>query len=315
MGERGPLRAELEKLIDLLKANRPNVVCLPNLMFIGIAERLKASLGVPAVCTLSGEDVFLDALAEPFRRDAWSLIREAAPAVDAFLAVTNDYADHAAARFRLPRDRIHVVPLGVRVEDFSEATPPGAPFTIGYLARICPPKGLAVLAEAFVRLRRSGRDVRLRVAGYVSRTDRPYLRMVRRRLRRAGMLRDVDFVGEVNREEKARFLRSLHVLSVPAVYREAKGLYVLEALACGVPVVQPRHGSFPELVEGTGGGLLYDPAEPGGPAEGIARLMDDPSLHERLARQGRAGLIAHHTDRLMAERTWKLLESVHARAP
>ena len=59
-----------------------------------------------------------------------------------------------------------------------------------------------------------------------------------------------------------RFLQGLDVLSVPTTYREPKGLYVLEALANGVPVVQPRHGSFPELIEATGGGLLVNPDDP-----------------------------------------------------
>jgi len=117
-----------------------------------------------------------------------------------------------------------------------------------------------------------------------------------------------EYVGEVNREQKLDFLHGLHVLSVPTVYAESKGLYVLEALAVGVPVVQPKHGSFPELIEATGGGLLYDPRRSRGLADALGYLMDDSALRRRLAEQGRAGVHASYTDEVMAEQTWSLYQ-------
>ncbi len=308
-GEQGLYRRELGQLIDGLRAVRPDVVNLPNLMFIGIAGRLKAALGVRVLCTLSGEDVFLDRLPEPFRRRAYDLIRDGAGDVDAFVAPTEYFSSFAARRFSLPADRVHMVGLGISLDGVGEtANPPEEPFTLGYFARICPEKGLENLAEAFVRLRRAGRNCRLRAGGYLGSGDRKYLDRVTAKLRHGGVLDSFEYVGEVDRTGKYAFLRTLHLLCVPTEYHESKGLYVLEALACGVPVVQPRHGSFPELVQETGGGLLYDPADGNALVEAISRLMDDPALRRDLAVKGRAAVRESFTDEIMAEKMWQVYE-------
>ncbi|HUU95690.1 MAG TPA: glycosyltransferase family 4 protein [Phycisphaerae bacterium] len=308
-GEQGAQRKELEKLVAGLRHLEPDLINLPNLMFVGIARRLTASLGVPVLCTLSGEDVFLDALAEPFRTEAFALIRERAQDVHGLVALTDYYAAHAVEHFGLPGDRVHRVRMGVRVDDIGEpADPPDEPFTIGYLARICPQKGLARLCEALALLRRAGRNCRLRVAGYSSAGDWCYYQDVYAVMCEQGVADAFEYVGEVNRQQKLEFLRTLHALSVPTTYPEPKGLYVLEALAGGVPVVQPRHGSFPELVEATGGGLLCEPNSPQALADTLGRLMDDSALRRCLTEQGRAAVHESFTDEVMAEQTWSLYQ-------
>jgi glycosyltransferase involved in cell wall biosynthesis len=308
-GEHGAQQKELTKLIDGLRTIGPDLVTLPNLMFVGVARSLKESLQVPVLCTLSGEDIFLDELPEPHRREAFDLIRGRGRDVDGFVATTEYFANHAASHFGLPREKVHVVRMGVHVEDFAApADPPATPFTIGYLARVCPAKGLAGLCEALVRLRQGGRDCRVRAAGYLGATDRPYLGAIRAYLDQHQLGHAFEYLGEVSRKEKVDFLRSLHAFSVPTVYHEAKGVYIIEALAGGVPVVQPRHGSFPELIEATGGGLLYDPDGPEALATAIARLMDDDVLRRRLADQGRQAVRKSFTDVAMAEQTWAIFE-------
>jgi len=312
-GEHGAQQKELTKLIDGLRLIKPDLITLPNLMFVGVARSLKEALHVPVLCTLSGEDIFLDELPEPHRREAFGLIRERSRDADGFVATTKYFAGHAATHFALPRDRIHIVPLGVHVEDFAEPVePPSSPFTIGYLARICPAKGLAGLCEALVRLRKDGRECRVRAAGYLAAADRPYLNGIRDYLDQHRVGQAFEYLGEVSRTEKIAFLRSLHVFSVPTVYHEAKGVYIIESLAAGAPVVQPRHGSFPELVEATGGGLLYDPTGPEALAAAIARLMDDSALRRRLADQGRQAVRKSFTDVVMADQTWALFEQYAA---
>src|SRR5256885_6654930 len=102
---------------------------------------------------------------------------------------------------------------------------------------------------------------------------------------------------------KVRFLEGLDVLSVPTTYREPKGLYVLEALANGVPVVQPRHGSFPELVEATGGGSLVNPEDPADLARALKHLLDNPVFAEELGRKGKEVVHQRFHDVYMARET------------
>jgi len=263
------------------------------------------------VCTLSGEDIFLDALPEPYHRQSFDLIRQGAGDIDAFVAVTDYFARHSVSHFGLPADRMNVVHMGVRAGSFPDrAEPPAPPFTIGYLGRICPAKGLANLCDALERLRANGRDCRVRAAGYMAAADRSYLETIQRTLVDRGLSDRFEYLGEVTFQQKVDFLRSLHVLSVPTDYHEAKGFSILEALAAGVPVVEPNHGSFPELVHATQGGLLYDPAQPDALASSLARLIDDRDLCRQLGEQGQQAVRQSFSDEVMANQTWELYRRV-----
>ncbi|MCH7812576.1 MAG: glycosyltransferase family 4 protein [Planctomycetes bacterium] len=312
-GRHGPLRKELHRLIRALEDVRPDLITLPNLMFVGLAAAIKDALGVPVVCTLSGEDVFLDQLVEPHHTEARELIKTGASDVNAFVALTRYYADYAARHYSLPTSRVHCVPMGIHADQFPRrADAPEGPFVIGYLARICHEKGLADLVEAFIELRAAGRECRLRAAGYLGAGDRSYLEGIRQRLGEQALEDSFEYLGEVTRQEKFDFLTSLHVFSVPAVQPEPKGFYCLEALACGVPIVQPDHGSFPEIVEATGGGLLYPPATPGALAAALTRTMDEPELCRSLGARGSEAIRKSFTAEVMADTVWALYERLVA---
>ncbi len=290
-GEEGRQARELEILADWLhRSFRPDVVHLSNSMFLGMARRIRQEVAVPVVCSVQGEDLFLESLRPPLKDEVHAALRRRARDADRFIAPCRVYADFMAGYLDVPRDRIDVVPLGLDIEETRGERPdiPG-PFVIGYMARVSPEKGLHVLAEAFRLLaNRVGRDaVRLRVAGYLSPRDRAYLETVRARIRSWGLEDVFEYLGEVDRPAKIRFLLGLHVLSVPTVYRDPKGRFVLEALATGVPVVQPRHGAFPEMVERTGGGVLVDPDSPAALAEALQALMSDPARRAELGRRGK----------------------------
>lgn len=311
-GEEGFQAKELEKLVGWLRDDfKPDVVHLTNSMFAGFARRLKQELGVPVVCSLQGEDLFLNHLREPWRSRVRELLAERARDVDAFQVNSAWYADFMADYLGgIGRERMFVVPLGLTLQGH-DGEPRAAhdPPTVGYLARICPEKGLHVLVEAFRLL--EGK-VRLRVAGWLGERDRRYLEDLESRIAGWGLSFLYERVGEVDREEKIRFLQSLDVLSVPTIYLDPKGLFVLEALANGVPVVQPRHGAFPEMIEATGGGLLVEPDSPEELARGIETLLGDPGLRQELGRRGREAVHARFHDRAEAEGTLRVYERLLA---
>ena len=177
------------------------------------------------------------------------------------------------------------------------------PFTVGYFARIAPEKGLDKLAAAY-RLLRKERGLppsRLEVAGYLGGDQREYLDRVELMLRQAGLHTEYRYHGELDRTQKVAFFKQIDVFSMPTPYREPKGFSVLEAMASGVPVVQPRHGAFPEVLEKTGGGLLVNPEDVDSLAEGIWQLWQDREERARLGRQGAAGVRQHYSIARMAD--------------
>ena len=312
-GENGRQARELDELVAWLKDDyRPDIVHVTNPLLIGVVRKIKSELSVPVLCSVQGEDIFLEQLVEPYRSRVRETLRERAREVDGFVATSRYYADYMTAYLDMPADRMHHVRLGIRLDGHGgdrRGREPGAPFTVGYLARICPEKGLHVLIDAFrslVERDRGAHEVRLRIAGWLGKRDRRYFDGCMERARSQGLDKRIEHVGEVDREGKIDFLRSLDVLSVPTVYREPKGLYVLEALANGVPVVQPDHGAFPELIGETGGGVLVTPDSPEAIAAGLYELMTDEARRAALGRRGREVVHALFGDASMAQATLDL---------
>lgn len=313
-GEEGALHKEFEKLVEWARDEAlPDVVDLPNSLLIAMAAPLKRALSRPVCCTLQGEELFIDSLVPPYREHALRLIREQVPTIDRFIAVSDYAARFMSAYLAIPSDRISVVPLGITLDGYPDASripDPGSRrvFTAGYFARIAPEKGLQVLADAYVRLRRQTPDVPMRflAAGHLPRANQQYLDGARSILQGAGVAHEFEYHGEVDRPGKIAFLRRLDVLSVPATYDEPKGMFLLEAMAAGVPVVQPRRGAFTEIVERTGGGVLVPPDDPEALAGALARVARTPALREELAQRAFDGVRRHYT---VAQSVDRLIEA------
>jgi len=315
-GEEGNQNREITELIAWLREHaKPDVICLSNALLIGMARRLQAELGIPVVCLLQGEEPYLDSLPEPQRTHAWHLLTERAADVTAWIAPSRWNADGLSRRLKLKPERVHVVHNGISLDGFevpipqSQAQSQRAP-VVGFFARMCSDKGLDTLVEAFIHLKNRGNIPRLKlhVGGGCGPGDEPFVKSLRVRLAEAGFIGEVSFSPNLSRGEKLAFLQSLTVFSVPAMYGEAFGLYVIEALATGVPVVQPRHGGFPEIIAATGGGLLCEPNDAKSLADALEQLLLNPDRARALGEAGRTAVSEQFTAEVMARETLKVFD-------
>jgi glycosyltransferase involved in cell wall biosynthesis len=311
-GEKGHQHRELDQLVDFLAADfRPEIVYITNALLMGMAGEIRRRVKCPVLCGLQGEDIFINDLKEPFRSEVQALMRERARDIDGFVSVSANYADRMRAYLDVPTERIHVVNSGIQMAGHGEAALDDCdPPTIGYFARVCPAKGLHQLAEAFKILAASSEfpDCRLRAAGYLGKGDRSYLQAITDDLKKAGLADRFEYAGALDRQGKIAFLQSLSVFSVPTTYHECKGIYILEALANGVPVVQPEHGVFGDLIGATQGGLLVAPDDPAALAEGLRQVLSNTDLRRRLGSQGREVVHREYTAERMAVNAMKVYE-------
>lgn len=317
-GTGGVLAKEFDKLVDWIRSEPlPDVINLPNSLLIAMAAPLREAVQRPVFCTLQGEELFLNGLTGNYRERALALIRAHVPSVDRFIAVS-DYCGSFMAEFLdIPPERIDVVPLGINLDGYEQHEPHHEEFRVGYFARVAPEKGLHVLADAYVSLRRRlGRArVRLEVAGYMASAQTSYLADVRRKLDAAGLAEEFTYHGAVDRAGKLAFLRGLDVLSVPATYDEPKGMFLLEAMASGVPVVQPRRGAFTEVVQKTGGGLLVEPDNVEALADGLYAMWSDRARAHALGQQAFNGVRTHYSIARSAGRLVDVYTAALAAAP
>jgi len=287
-GAAGPQRKEVDRLVDWLKETQsPDVVVLSNALLMGLAPRLREKLNVPIVCVLQGEDTFLDDLPEPYRTEAWALLREASQHCELGIAVSHYHASIMAPNLTCP---VTVVHNGMDLSGFARRDTPPDPPVIGYLARMCHIKGLGDLVDAFIELQHP--SARLEIVGTCMPHDLKYVEEMKAKLAAVGLADRAAFHPNVSRAEKIERLRGMTLLSVPAMYGESFGLYVIEANACAVPVVQPRHGAFPEVIGATGGGVIYEP----GPGALAAALRSALADEDGLAKLGAAGADAVWTE-------------------
>jgi len=330
-GEAGHQARELDELIAWLKTQpTPEVICLSNALLLGLARRLKRELGAPVVCMLQGEDIFLDALPETHRAVCWETLAERAAEVDLLAAPSRYFGNLMSQRLGLGPGRVRVIYHGINLmgyndkcrvasdegEDAGRQAPSTShsPPVLGYFARMCRDKGLDTLVEAYLLLRQQDRlkGLKLRVGGGCGPADEPFVETLRERLRANGLVDDVEFCPNLGRAKKVAFLRSLSVFSVPAAYGEDFGLSVIEALAAGVPVVQPRRGPFPELIEATGGGVLYEPKDAQALAQALEGLLLQPERARALGEAGQRVVFEKFSAEAMAREMVSLFQGVHA---
>lgn len=318
-GDDGPQVKELNRLLDWLRQQgRPHVINLTNLLIAGCVPKIKKVLDLPIVVTLQGDDLFLDSLPTQQRKEVIHRLQDLVPKIDRFIVYSNFYAEKMAKLLRIPRDRLSKVPLGIDPEASSPPTrqprpaPAPGPPTIGYFARVSPHKGLHLLVDAFLQLRQHSawEDCRLHVAGWAGKEDQRYLQSQKEKLRQHGALEHFHYAGSPDGQGKRRFLEQLTVFSVPSLFEETKGLSILEAMAAGVPCVQPASGIFPEMFATIPGGLLFTPNDARDLATQLARILKEDALRDTLREKGREGIRRHAQAHHMAHATAQVYASL-----
>ena len=312
-GEDGRQWAEWRKLVLWLKElPEADVISLSNSLLTGLAGAIKKETGARVICSLQGEDSFLDTLISPYRERCAEALRANAKQVDLFIAPSQFYADSMALRLGVEASKVAVMPNGIDVTPFPISSPDLNVPTIGYLARMIHGKGLTVLVNAFIELVKLNRfpQIKLKVGGAFTPVDEKYVADLKARLDSAGCLGRVEFLPNLDFTEKMHFFRDLTVFSVPAIYGEAFGLYVIEALASGVPVVQPDSGAFPELIRETQGGLICRADDAVSLADELERVIGDPELREKLSLRGMNSVRQRYQAGAMAARFEELMGSM-----
>ncbi len=289
-GRHGHQRKEYDRLISWLAHHeKPDVIHISNALLLGLAAELKQALDAPVVCSLQDEEPWVESMPAPWKERCWNAIAANARHVDAFIATSSWYADRMRERLDIPREQIRVVYLGVEINDDPPAKLAFDPPTIGYLSRLNEAQGFGVLVDAFIRLKQENtfKNLRLRAAGGCTAMDQPFIRSIQKKLHAYGFDNDVDFPSNFHNAPRREFLRSLSVLSTPALHGEAFGIQLIDAMAAGVPVVQPSIGAYPEIIQATGGGVLYDPESRHGLTDALRSLLGNPEKARALGHHGR----------------------------
>lgn len=311
-GSDGFQAEELQQLVDFLKHHeKPDLVHLSNALLLGLAEKIHNDLQIPVVCSLQDEDVWVDAMESGFREKVWQLMAEKVQFVDSFVAVSDFYAGVMKMKMKIPDHKINVVHIGVKAENYSVVSPSFNPPIIGYLSRLCEENGLEILVDAFIELKDTTtfKLTKLRITGGKTGDDKQFINKQVKKLEKKGYLKDVEFIDNFRSENLPEFFNGLTVLSVPVLKGEAFGLYQLESMASGIPVVQPSLGAFPEIVENTGGGMIYDPNTPKALSTAFADLFTNPEKIKQMSVNGRQAVTDKFNSHTLAETMIKVYEN------
>ena len=291
-GENGRQASELDHLIRFLKEHiNPDIIHLSNALLLGLARRLKRELGIPVICSLQDENEWIDPMNQAYQKQVWDKMAERAVDIDGFIAASRYYADRAGRQLKIPAEKIHVVYGGIDLTHYRQAPLGLDPPVIGFLCRLSEYFGLGIIVEAFMRLKQDKKyqNLKLYLMGGYTGDDKPFLKKMLKNLTRAGIRKDVTLFESFDLKHRLSFFNDLSLLSVPVPGGEAFGAYQIESLASGVPIVQPAVGGYPEFIEATGGGILYNPNDPQHLAEALSSLLDDPGAGQGDGQTGARG--------------------------
>ncbi|MEI6060986.1 MAG: glycosyltransferase family 4 protein [Bacteroidota bacterium] len=313
LGAEGHQSEELQQLTDYLKYHeKPDIIHFSNALLLGMAKQVRDEVKVPVVFSLQDEDVWVDAMHEDHRAKIWQLLADKAKDVDAFIAVSDFFAGIMQQKMSLPADKLHVQHIGVDPSAYNYSKPAAGPQVIGYLSRMCEENGFEVLVDAFIRLKENPAfgTLKLKATGGMTGDDTKFINIQLNKLKQKDIIRDFEIQPDFTTAALQGFFKSITVLSVPVLKGEAFGLYQLEALASGVPLVQPELGAFPEIIRATGGGVTYKPNTALALADKLAEILLDNARLESMSLNGRKAVEEHFDSSKLSAQTINIYNSL-----
>jgi len=311
LGEEGQQKDELQKMVDWVIENcAPDVIHLSNALLLGLAQQLGERLQKPVICSLQDEDVWVDVMKPSAAESVWKLMSNKAAHVTKFISVSDYYAGVMKEKMALPEAKVASVHIGVDPADYTFKPASEKKRNIGYISRMCHENGIDILVDAFILLKQKEgfEDVNLVLTGGSTGDDKKLLSDIRHWIREQGLQKQVEFHDDFEEQGLREYLEKVSVVSVPVRNGEAFGIYLLECMVSGIPVVQPALGAFPEIVELTGGGVIYQENTPEALAQALEKLLSDPEEMDRLSRSGKEGVDKHFHIDVQAERMIKVYE-------
>jgi len=312
-GHEGYQKDELQQLINYLQNHeKPDVVHLSNALLLGLAYKIRTELGIPVVCSLQDEDVWIDAMDESYIPKLWKLLSEKAKDVDAFIPVSNYFAGVMKHKMNIPEEKLHPIYISVDPDNYEVTRPSLNPPVIGYLNRINDENGFEILIDAFIELKDQSefKNTKLKVTGGKSGDDKPFINKQLKKLKQKNYIKDIEFVDDFRVEALSEFFSTLTVLSVPVLKGEAFGLYQLQSLAAGVPLVQPALGAFPEIIKETGGGVVYEPNTAEALAAKYSEVFSDPDKLNEMSVNGRKAVEDKFNMKILTEKMIEVYANV-----
>lgn len=293
LGEHGQQKEELEKMVSWLEHHyKADLIHISNALLIGLAHTLKERLKIPVVCSLQDEDVWVDGMDEAFKEKTWNLLREKAKDVDQFISVSHYFTSFMKEKLSLPQNKITTLHLGVDPADYNYVNAADKGKNIGFLSRLCEENGLDILVEAFILLKKmpGNKDSKLLLTGGYTGDDSHFIAEQKRKIHQAELTDQVLFIHNFSAEKRNAFFEQVTLLTVPVRHGEAFGIYLTEAMAAGIPIVQPALGAFPEIVSGSGGGVIYENNTPQALARTLHALLADKKILRTLSAQARQSI-------------------------
>jgi glycosyltransferase involved in cell wall biosynthesis len=313
LGEQGEQKEELDHMVNWIAEHcKPDVIHLSNALLLGLAKRLKERTGVPVVCSLQDEDVWVDAMHPNFQSKVWKLMHTRAEDVDAFVSVSDFFAEKMIRLMELPKEKVSTIHLGVRVEDYNYIPVEEKGRNIGYISRLCHENGFDIVVDAFIQLKKKPgfEDVKFVATGGSTGDDNELIKEQKRKIKENHLTDSFEILPDFEEEAVHDFFKKVSLVSVPVRIGEAFGIYLLESMASGVPVVQPALGAFAEIIELSGGGVTYMPNSPEKLAETWEHLFLHPEKLKLLSRRGYEGTKAKFDIHVKAKEIIEIYEKL-----